>query len=103
VCANIAEAWRKRRYQKYFVSKLSDSDAESAETRVWLDFAVDCEYISRDQYEDLDARYDRIQGSLVNMMRGSAKWCAPSQVHDPAQSYDGTADATALTENTGRC
>jgi four helix bundle protein len=42
VCANLAEAWRKRRYQAAFISKLSDAEAEVAETQVWLQFAVEC-------------------------------------------------------------
>jgi four helix bundle protein len=45
VCANLAEAWRKRRYEKAFISKLSDSEGEAAETQVWLEFAVGCGYI----------------------------------------------------------
>jgi four helix bundle protein len=49
VCANIAEAWRKRRYPNAFVSKLSDSEAEAAETQVWIEFAVKCEYLAPDQ------------------------------------------------------
>lgn len=48
VCANIAEAWRKRRYEAAFVSKLSDSEAEAAETQTWIQFSVECEYIDRD-------------------------------------------------------
>ena len=48
VCANLAEAWRKRRYQAAFVSKLSDSETEAAETQVWLEFAVKCGYLPRD-------------------------------------------------------
>ena len=39
VAANLAEAWRKRRYQAVFASKLSDSEAEAAETQTWLQFA----------------------------------------------------------------
>jgi four helix bundle protein len=42
VCANIAEAWRKRRYPKSFVSKLNDSEGEVEETRVWLEFPRRC-------------------------------------------------------------
>lgn len=45
VCANISEAYRKRLYPKHFVSKLTDSDAENAETQTWLKFALACEYI----------------------------------------------------------
>ena len=42
VCANMAEAWRKRRYQAAFIAKLSDCEAEAAETQVWIKFAVKC-------------------------------------------------------------
>src|SRR5439155_13259469 len=49
VCANLAEAWRKRRYEAAFISKLSDAEAEAAETQVWLEFAVNCEYLDRQQ------------------------------------------------------
>lgn len=45
VCANLAEAWHKRRYPAHFVSKLTDSDAEAAETQVWLDFSLECKYL----------------------------------------------------------
>ena len=45
VCANLAEAWRKRRYKAAFVAKLNDSEAEAAETHVWIQFAVECEYL----------------------------------------------------------
>jgi four helix bundle protein len=48
VCANLAEAWRKRRYQAAFISKLSDSEGETAETQVWLEFAVKCGYLDRE-------------------------------------------------------
>jgi len=43
VCANIAEAWRKRRYEAHFVRKLSDAESEAEETRVWLEFARLCQ------------------------------------------------------------
>ena len=39
VCSNIAEAWRKRRYEAAFVSKLNDAEAEAAETQTWVSFA----------------------------------------------------------------
>src|SRR5438309_4969434 len=47
VCANLAEAWRKRRYEAAFVAKLGDSEAEAAETQTWIQFAVRCAYLSR--------------------------------------------------------
>src|SRR3954471_24309372 len=48
VCSNLSEAWRKRRYPAAFRSKLSDSEGESAETQVWIQFAVECGYLDRD-------------------------------------------------------
>src|SRR5437016_11607801 len=47
ICANLAEAWRKRRYEGAFVAKLSDAETETAETQVWLEFAVKCGYVER--------------------------------------------------------
>jgi len=44
VCSNIAEAWRKRRYEAAFVSKLNDAESEAAETQTWIQFAVECNY-----------------------------------------------------------
>src|SRR3990172_2021713 len=67
VCANLAEAWRKRRYLAHFVSKLSDSESEAEETRVWLQFAVRCGYMSETSARELDEKYDRILGQLVLM------------------------------------
>jgi four helix bundle protein len=52
VCANIAEAYRKRRYVKHFISKLTDSDGENSETSTWLDFALECEYITKETHLD---------------------------------------------------
>src|SRR5215213_6728844 len=53
VCANIAEAWRRRRYPVSFVSKLSDADAEGAETQVWLDIALRCDYMDETAHNEL--------------------------------------------------
>ena len=74
VCANLAEAWRKRRYPKSFVSKLSDSEGEAEETRVWLEFSLGCKYIDRDTFERLDKKYDLILGQLVRMISEPQKW-----------------------------
>jgi len=74
VCANIAEAWRKRRYLPHFVSKLSDAESEAEETRVWLEFALRCQYLERDQFEDLDHIYDNIIGRLVRMLSEPKQW-----------------------------
>jgi len=74
VSANIAEAFRKRRYPKHFVSKLTDSEAESAETQVWLDYALACKYINNENYEKLNKQYENIIGMLVNMSNHPEKW-----------------------------
>jgi four helix bundle protein len=63
VCANLAEAWRKRRYEAAFVCKLSDAEGEAAETQVWVEFAVRCNYLPRDQAEALYRTYDAILGT----------------------------------------
>ncbi|CAN5406588.1 MAG: four helix bundle protein [Acidobacteriota bacterium] len=74
VCANIAEAWRKRRYPAHFVSKLSDSEGEAEETRVWLQFSYRCSYISEAKFVDLDSRYNLVIGQLVTMISEPQKW-----------------------------
>ena len=74
VCANIGEAWRKRRYRAAFIAKLSDSETEACETQVWLEMSFLCSYISKSQFEKLDKEYENIMGQLVNMIAGADKW-----------------------------
>ncbi len=74
VCANLAEAWRKRRYKAAFVAKLSDSEAEAAETQVWLQFAVDCDYVPKDDARELYPEYDEILAMIVAMIHNPEKW-----------------------------
>jgi len=74
VCANIAEAFRRRKYPKSFSNKLNESEAECAETQNWLDFALDCDYISEETHKQLDLEYENIIGMLVNMQRHPEKW-----------------------------
>lgn len=74
VCANLAEAFRKRRYPKNFVSKLSDCEAEAAETQVWLDFVLACKYLDQETYEKLYKEYNAIIGMLVKMIGEPEKW-----------------------------
>lgn len=74
VCANIAEAWRKRRYKAHFVSKRSDAEGEAEETRVWLEFAHRCAYLEQDDFDQLDGAYDKILGQLVRMLAEPDKW-----------------------------
>jgi four helix bundle protein len=74
VCANLAEAFRKRRYKKAFISKLSDSEGEAAETQVWLDYSLECEYIGKDQYQTLFGEYEKVIGMIVIMINHPVKW-----------------------------
>jgi len=74
VCANLAEAWRKRRYKAAFVAKLSDAESEACETQVWIEFAQRCDYLDRALADDLDASYNKIIGQLVAMIGEADKW-----------------------------
>jgi four helix bundle protein len=74
VCANMAEAWRKRRYEAAFISKLSDSESEAAETQVWLQFAVESKYLQRETAAELYTEYDEIISMLVSMIHKSSDW-----------------------------
>ena len=74
VCANLAEDWRKRRYEAAFIAKLSDCEAEAAETQTWIEFAVKCEYIDREVGSKLYKTYDEVNATLVGMINHSDKW-----------------------------
>ena len=74
VCANMAEAWRKRRYEAALVSKLNDAEAEAAETQTWVEFAVKCKYLDEAAGRELYRMYDGILGKLVNMIRHAGEW-----------------------------
>ncbi len=74
VCSNLGEGWRKRRYPAHFVSKLSDSEGEAEETRVWVEFANPCRYITSEEASDLDSTYDGILAQLVNMIFNHEDW-----------------------------
>jgi four helix bundle protein len=74
VCANIAETWRKRRYEAAFVSKLSDAETEAAETQVWAEVAFRCGYWDRETFRVIDENYDQIIGKLVRMIDNPGPW-----------------------------
>jgi four helix bundle protein len=74
VCANIAEAWRKRRYEKSFVSKIVDTEGEAAETQTWIEVAVRCGYLSHDEGRDLFLQYDDILRTLFGMATHADSW-----------------------------
>ena len=79
VCTNVGEAWRKRRYPAHFASKLSESEGEAEETRVWLELAFRCGYISKSEAEELDQTYDGIIAQLVRMIERPEQWTIRSR------------------------
>lgn len=79
VCANIAEAWRKRRYQAAFVAKLSDAETEACETQVWAEISLRCKYLNKETAETIENAYDHILGQLVRMIDEPDKWLIRSK------------------------
>jgi four helix bundle protein len=80
VCANLAEAWRKRRYENAFIAKLTDAESEAAESQVWPAFAVKCDYVSRDKAAPLyeSYSYDETLRMLVSMINSPQSWIISS-------------------------
>ncbi|HOT90114.1 MAG TPA: four helix bundle protein [Anaerolineae bacterium] len=74
VAANIAEAWRKRRYPAHWISKLSDSEAEAAETQTHLEFALRCRYIDQTSADRLNVQYEEIFAMLSDMSAHPEQW-----------------------------
>jgi four helix bundle protein len=74
VCANLAEAWRKRIYEAAFVSKINDAEAEAAESQNWVMFAVRCGYLDRDAGLELHNRYEEVLRMLVAMRTHPEQW-----------------------------
>ncbi|OGO49072.1 MAG: four helix bundle protein [Chloroflexi bacterium RBG_16_63_12] len=88
VCSNIGEAWRKRLYVANFVSRLSDANAEAAETQVWLDFALKCNYIDSTLHSELYKHYEQISGGLIKMIAEPDAWCGPAAVREEGAEYN---------------
>ena len=87
VAANIAEAWRKRRYPGAFVSKLNDAEGEAAECQTWAELALRCGYLSPNDAAALDSGYDQILGQLVLMIDRAQDWTVGARRADtPAAS-----------------
>lgn len=77
VCANFAEAWRKRCYKAAFVSKLVDAEGEAAESQVWIQFAVKCGYVDRAVAKGLFSACDEVIRMLVSMRVNAPVWVLP--------------------------
>ena len=78
VCANLAEAWRKRRYEAAFIAKLNDSEGEAAETQTCIEFAVKCKYIDVEIARELYKNYDEIIGMMISMISHPHLWVLPT-------------------------
>ena len=75
VCANISEAWRKRRYIAVFKNKITDSMMEASETQCWLEFSLACHYIDQDTFDKIDDEYEQIIAMLNSTERNAKKFC----------------------------
>lgn len=84
VAADIAEGFRKRQYPNMFVSKLADADAEATEVQVWLDFSLDCGYLSKDKHQELMTGYEQIGKMLGAMMQHPEKFAPAKTTPRPA-------------------
>lgn len=73
--ANLAEAWKKRRYERLFISKMTDCAGEAAEVEVWIDFARDCGYFKPDRHLYFRERYEEVSKMLSSMARQPEKFC----------------------------
>ena len=88
VGANIAEAWAKRRYERHFISKLTDSDGEQMETQHWIETALDCEYIDQSTSKQLIDRCLEIGRMLGGMMAKAALFCGdPKRIGEEIAEY----------------
>ncbi len=87
--ANLAEAWAKRRYEKHFISKLTDADGEQMETQHWLQTALDCAYIDARTHDELVARCMEIGRMLGGMMEKASLFCGEfsSAIREPSAPY----------------
>jgi four helix bundle protein len=78
VCINIGEGYRKRVYPKHFSSKMTDADGEATETSIWLDFALDCGYITQSEHDTLQIKYNEI-GRMLNSMASNPEKFIPKE------------------------
>lgn len=75
VCANLREAWAKRRYVAHFTSKITDCDGENGESETWFDFAKDCGYVTQEVHDELIGRNHNIGKMLGNMINKADQFC----------------------------
>ena len=79
VAANLAEAWRRRRYEAAFVAKLNDAESEATETQTWIELAFRSGYLGKTEAEELDKIYEHIIRQIVTMINQPEKWVLARQ------------------------
>jgi four helix bundle protein len=79
VCAQIAEGWRRRRYEAAFINKLNEAEGEVAETQVWIEFSVRCDYMTPEDGRKLYKTYNGILRTLVGMINHPETWVLSRQ------------------------
>lgn len=75
ICANLAEAWRKRKYRAAFIHRLTDAQQEASETQTWLEFALKCRYLSQQNFDVVYEKYEHIYAMLITMERKADLFC----------------------------
>jgi four helix bundle protein len=74
VCANLGEAYRKRKYKAHFLAKLSDSETENTETQIWLDFSNSCKYLTNEIHQDLSIKNAEVGKMIWYMIKNPDKF-----------------------------
>jgi four helix bundle protein len=94
VGAQIAEAWGKRRFEKHFISKLTDADAEQLETQHWIREALDCGYLNPADAHELSSQLEEVGRMLHSMIEKADSFCAPSDglLREDASDYLSASD-----------
>ena len=77
VCANLRQAWAKRRYPAHFILKITDADAENSETDTWLDFARDTDCLSPDEYAKFAAKVAEVGRMIGGILKNHESFCHP--------------------------
>lgn len=78
----IAEAWARRRYKAAFINKIDEALGEAYETQSWLDDALDSGYLNKENFADLDRRYDALGGMLSRMIDRADDFCKNAPTTD---------------------
>ena len=82
VCANIGEAWRKKRYKAAFIAKLNDVETEACETQIWIELANKCGYLTNETSNKLHSAYDQVISQVVRMIDEPYKWLIKPTIPD---------------------